>query len=73
MKKRINCRKCKNYYVTWDKERPHGCKGMGFKSFEIPSIVVRRNTGHECYLFEEKKILPKKNNPAGKSPSPKQR
>ena len=52
--KRIDCRKCENYYVTWEKKTPHGCTAMGFKSQVIPSAVVFRNTGHSCILFEPK-------------------
>ncbi len=41
MEERIVCQKCLYYYVTWEKERPHGCKAYGFKSQLIPSIVVK--------------------------------
>ncbi len=49
----IDCRKCKFYEVTWDRQRPHGCRGFGFKSHRLPSLVVRRATpGKECLLYE---------------------
>jgi len=48
---RINCRKCKYYYVTWEAGKPHGCKAYGFKSAQIPSMVVKRSSGAECSLF----------------------
>ena len=54
--KRINCKKCKYYFVTWDKNKPHGCKVFGFKSPNIPSIVVRQSSGMACHMFIEKKI-----------------
>ncbi len=48
------CRKCRFYYITWDPMRPHGCKAMGFKGKEVPSIVVLRNSGKPCLLFQNK-------------------
>ncbi len=51
----MKCTKCKNYYITWDKNYPHGCRAMNFKSKEIPSVVVFKNSGFQCQLFREKK------------------
>lgn len=50
----INCIKCKNYYVTWDNSFPKGCKLFGFKSRQLPSVLVKQATGSECKNFEEK-------------------
>lgn len=58
--KRINCRKCEYYFVTWEASKPHGCKAYGFKSAQIPSIVVFQNSGSDCAMFKEKNI-PKSN------------
>ncbi|MEJ2373223.1 MAG: uracil-DNA glycosylase [Sulfurimonas sp.] len=52
--KRINCRKCKYYFVTWEASQPHGCKAYGFKSKQLPSQVVFSSSGRECSLFQEK-------------------
>jgi len=52
--KRINCRRCQYYYVTWEKSQPHGCKAYGFKSAQIPSMVVFKSSGSDCALFKEK-------------------
>lgn len=49
-----NCNKCQHYYITWDKVFPYGCKAMGFKSYKIPSVVVRESSGQECLAFTEK-------------------
>ena len=46
--------KCEQYYVTWDKEFPHGCRAMGFKSKLFPSIVIRVSSDHECLLNKKK-------------------
>ena len=52
--KRINCRKCEYYFVTWEPKQPHGCRAYGFKSVQIPSMVVLRSSGSACSLFKEK-------------------
>ncbi len=54
MTERINCRNCKHYYITWDNNMPYGCKSFGFKSRQIPSIVVYRSSGKACQGYEEK-------------------
>ena len=54
--KRINCRKCKYYFVTWQKDKPHGCKAYGFKSQQIPSMVVFQSSGTKCSLFTQKNL-----------------
>ncbi|MBA1433114.1 MAG: uracil-DNA glycosylase [Epsilonproteobacteria bacterium] len=54
MKRRINCRRCTYYFVTWEKNQPHGCKAYGFKSAQLPSMVVQKSSGSECALFKEK-------------------
>ena len=51
---KINCRKCEYYFVTWEAGKPHGCKAYGFKSAQIPSMVVKRSSGSECSFFKEK-------------------
>ena len=53
----MKCNKCKNYYITWDKNLPHGCRAMKFKSKEIPAVVVFKSSGFHCQLFKEKKII----------------
>lgn len=48
------CRKCKHYYITWERNLPHGCRAMKFKSKELPSVVVFKNSGKPCLMFEPK-------------------
>lgn len=51
----IDCRKCEHYYVTWDRDFPHGCRAMGFKSKHLPNMDVRNSTpGMDCLLFRKK-------------------
>lgn len=56
MQKRVVCQKCVYYFVTWEPNQPHGCKSYGFKSRQIPSIVVKNSSGEECKLFVEKNL-----------------
>lgn len=54
------CRKCKHYYVTWDPKYPHGCRGFNMESKQHPGLVVQKNSGQECLLFEPKNKMNKK-------------
>ena len=56
MQQRVVCQKCIHYFVTWQVNQPHGCKAYGFKSKQIPSVVVKNSSGSSCQLFIEKKI-----------------
>jgi len=51
---RIDCRRCNNYYVTWDPRFPAGCKLFTFKSKSQPSITVWEATGAPCEHYSEK-------------------
>lgn len=53
--KMIDCHKCEHYYVTWDKKFPYGCKAIGFKSMQLPSVVVFASSNRKCLLFKKKK------------------
>jgi len=55
MKRNVDCRKCINFYITWDKKYPRGCRAMGFTCREMPSVIVYKASGAECLRFEEKK------------------
>jgi hypothetical protein len=46
--------RCKHYQVTFDPTAPRGCKLYGFKSTNMPYILVKQSTGHDCTAFEEK-------------------
>ncbi|WP_308634959.1 uracil-DNA glycosylase [Paenibacillus silvisoli] len=51
---RINCMKCRHYYVTWDPKFPKGCKAFGFKTATMPSQAVLSSSGKPCLNFEQK-------------------
>ncbi len=53
-KQKIICQKCKHYFVTWDKTAPHGCRTMGFKTLQQPSMIVFKNSGEQCMMYELK-------------------
>ncbi len=53
--KRVNCQKCKHFYVTWDKRYPRGCKAYGIKTRYIPSVIVFKSTGIRCVCYQQKK------------------
>jgi len=54
MNERIICQKCKYYFVTWEKNKPHGCKAYNFKSMQLPSIVVKQSSGSACKFYKNK-------------------
>jgi len=33
---------------------PYGCKAHGFKSKQLPSLVVAKSSGIECLMFKPK-------------------
>jgi hypothetical protein len=51
---RVDCMKCRHFYVTWDTKFPKGCKAFGFKSQTMPSITVLSSSGKPCMNFELK-------------------
>ncbi|CAM4403751.1 hypothetical protein FHS16_001813 [Paenibacillus endophyticus] len=51
---RIDCMKCKYYFITWEPGASKGCKAFGFKTNQLPSMVVYRSSGKPCLEFESK-------------------
>jgi len=51
----VSCQRCCHYQVTWDMQKPYGCRAHGFKSRRNPALVVFESSGVECQLFEPKK------------------
>lgn len=56
----VNCFRCEFFHVTWDVQSPRACKAYGFKTKELPSIVVKRSSGMDCLKFQQKKGIVKK-------------
>ncbi len=42
------CFGCDNFYITYMKGRPYGCKAFGFISKKLPSIEVFSSSGIHC-------------------------
>ena len=56
MIKKIDCRKCVHFHITWEDSLPFGCRAFGIKSRQIPSMVVSRHSGTMCLLYKPKKL-----------------
>ncbi|MBK6940022.1 MAG: hypothetical protein IPH13_07420 [Planctomycetes bacterium] len=56
--KRPDCARCEHFIVTWNPAAPRGCKAYGFKGKDYPSVVVLRETGMPCQLFQDKPLRP---------------
>ncbi len=57
---RPQCSSCSSYHMTWEPEKPHGCRAFGFKSAALPSRVVEENSGKPCGYYEERPKPPAK-------------
>ncbi|MBN2628610.1 MAG: hypothetical protein JXA95_18245 [Spirochaetales bacterium] len=53
-RKIFDCLKCSHYYVTWDRNFPHGCRLFDFKTGGSPSREVLKATGQSCPSFTPK-------------------
>jgi len=51
---RINCFQCIHYANTWEPASPRVCRFFGFKSSNLPSVVVYNSIGQQCTEFKEK-------------------
>ena len=50
----VSCLHCKYYYITWDRNFPHGCRAMGFKGRSLPAASVRETSGAICLSYVKK-------------------
>jgi hypothetical protein len=53
-KNSINCFLCEYFYITYERNFPYGCRIIGFKSRQLPSIDVYANSSMDCGLFSAK-------------------
>ena len=49
------CRNCQFFKISWDYAKPYSCDFFNFKSKQIPSMVVKQNSGKDCEGFKQKK------------------
>lgn len=50
----VNCFQCRHFRVTWDQAAPRACTAYGFKTKQLPSVVVKQSSGMDCLKFEQK-------------------
>ena len=48
------CLSCRYYFVTWDANRPYGCKAFKFKSAILPCYDVQIVSNLNCLKYEAK-------------------
>lgn len=53
---KIDCVRCQHYFVTWDVNRPHGCRFFAFKSPNSPALAVFESSGKPCEAFAQKQL-----------------
>ena len=51
---RPNCLACLHFYITHQPQHPYGCRALGFKSLQYPSMVVFASSGIHCQAFTVK-------------------
>ncbi|MCR8854573.1 uracil-DNA glycosylase [Lysinibacillus fusiformis] len=51
---KAKCFQCQFFKVTWDPQNPRACVAYGFKTKQIPSVVVKQSSGTECLKFVSK-------------------
>jgi len=54
MPKKAPCLSCRNYFVTWDPDRPYGCRAFNFKSQILPCYDVQVASNIQCLKYEER-------------------
>ncbi len=50
-----DCMHCRHFFIRWHGEFPRGCRAYGFRSPEVPSVVVLRESGLPCQLFKPRR------------------
>lgn len=57
---RPDCLHCVHYFVTWEPDKPRGCRAYEFKAAELPSEVVLASSGESCQFFTRVPDRPKR-------------
>ena len=50
-----NCWNCRHFFITFEKHHRYGCRAMGFKANELPSLEVLQTDGSPCLSFAAKR------------------
>jgi hypothetical protein len=48
---RPNCFICAYFFITHEPAHPYGCRAMGFKSAQLPTMAVFASSGLHCQSF----------------------
>ena len=62
---RALCSDCVFFHVTYDVNRPWGCRHFGFKSQKIPAQVVKETSGTKCASKQVKRPIVQQKRTAG--------
>ena len=54
------CSDCAHFFVTYQPNRPWGCRHFGFKAKKIPAQVVWETSGTNCAFKLVRKALERK-------------
>lgn len=57
---RVDCQRCRHFYVTYRMPRPYACRHFAFESARLPCLDVLASSGEACRAFEAR--------PAGRAP-----
>ena len=50
-----DCWSCRHFFITFEKHHRYGCRAMGFKANELPSLEVLQADGSPCLSFAAKR------------------
>ena len=53
-KEKADCYQCIHFAVTWEPNTPRSCRLFGFKSAQMPSVVVLKSSGAQCEGYTRK-------------------
>jgi len=56
---RPNCFQCAAFFITYDSQRPYGCRAFGMKSRLLPALAIFQTSGQHCQLFQPKPAPPR--------------
>jgi hypothetical protein len=52
IRQKVLCLRCRHYFVTWDKNHPHGCKAFKLKSAVLPYYDIQLVSNMNCLKYE---------------------
>lgn len=51
---RLSCKGCRHFFVTYDPNKPWGCRQFGFKGRNLPAEIVYQSTGMQCAYYQRR-------------------